>query len=240
MSLHGDLGHSFGRHFLCPKKKPSTNQQGTSLPCPRRSHASCRPRGPHPRCSRPIKKNTTKAPQHILSRHCLKPGPGPHALATSTRYDLSGRNTARCRHVHELTPFPSSHAIQKKRRPIKKVKSKKSMRPNQSCYSNTEFEGLLRQLSVVVENRLWTQPSLRQSLLTLAQPAIQKQTPSQESHVKEVDASSLTVLLPGPSHFLGKPPIQALGLGTEFWRVNPMYACVQACLSVCNAARATC
>ena len=29
-------------------------------------------------------------------------------------------------------------------------------------------------------------------------------------------------VLPGPSHFLGKSPIQVLGRGTELWRVNPM------------------
>ena len=30
----------------------------------------------------------------------------------------------------------------------------------------------------------------------------------------------LTILLLGPSHFLGKSTIQVLGLGTELWRVN--------------------
>ena len=32
-----------------------------------------------------------------------------------------------------------------------------------------------------------------------------------------------TTHLPGPSHFLGKSPIQVLGLGTELWRVNPTH-----------------
>ena len=52
-------------------------------------------------------------------------------------------------------------------------------------------------------------------------------------YVLILDAVSRTLLLPGPSHFLGKSPIQVLGLGTELWRVNPMYACVSVRMRVC-------
>ena len=48
-----------------------------------------------------------------------------------------------------------------------------------------------------------------------------------------LDTVPTLLLLPGPSHFLGKSPIQVLGLGTELWRVNPMYACLSVCKDIC-------